>query len=255
MKLHYKVYGEGPPIIILHGLFGMGDNWRNIAKLMEQECQCIVVDLRNHGRSPHDPVMNFQVMAEDIQELIFDLHFEKVNLLGHSMGGKVAMQYALNHPERVEKIIVVDITPKYYPSHHEGVIEAIQSIDPGLLLDRSSAEKALSLYLGRDQATIQFLMKNLNRRPAGGFEWKANMPGILNAYYKLMEEISLSRPFLGPALFIRGENSGYILDQDLPYIKEIFPQARLVTIAKAGHWVHADAPQVFAEEILSFLRE
>ena len=125
MKLNYKVYGTGQPVIIMHGLFGSGDNWRTVARMMEGQYQCIVVDMRNHGRSPHDPVMNFQVMTEDVIELMQDLQLTKVSLLGHSIGGKVAMLFSLLHPEKVDKLIVVDIAPKYYPPHHETVIDAI----------------------------------------------------------------------------------------------------------------------------------
>lgn len=255
MKLTHKIYGSGHPVIIMHGLFGSGDNWRNIAKLMEDHYQCIVVDMRNHGRSPHDPVMNFQVMSDDIIELIQDLQLEKVSLLGHSMGGKVAMQFTLLHPDLVNKLIVVDIAPKYYPPHHDTVIEAIESIDPGQLKERKEAEEAFSRFLGNDESTIQFLMKNLSRLPDGGFEWKANMPVIIEAYYQLMEDIQPASPFEGPVLFVRGEKSRYVLDSDIPHIKEFFPHSSMITIKGAGHWVHADTPQLFTQAILGFLND
>lgn len=255
MKLTHKIYGTGQPVIIMHGLFGSGDNWRSIARMMEPHYQSIVVDMRNHGRSPHDPEMNFTVMADDILELMTDLSLDKVSLLGHSMGGKVAMQFSLLHPDMVEKLIVVDIAPKYYPPHHDAVIEAIESIDPKQLTDRTEAENALARFLGNDQSTIQFLMKNLSRLPEGGFEWKPNMPVIIDAYYHLMEDVTPTEPFLGPVLFIRGEKSRYILDDDIPHIKTLFPKSRLVTITGAGHWIHADAPEMFTKEVLSFLND
>ncbi len=255
MKLIHKIYGTGQPLIIMHGLFGSGDNWRSIARMMEPHYQSIVVDMRNHGRSPHDPEMNFQVMADDILELMTDLKLEKVSLLGHSMGGKVAMQFSFLHPDLVEKLIVVDIAPKYYPPHHDVVIEAIESIDPKQLTDRMEAENAMARFLGNDQATIQFLMKNLARLPEGGFEWKPNMPVIIDAYYHLMEDVSPTEPFSGPVLFIRGEKSRYILDEDIPQIKTLFPNSSLVTISGAGHWVHADAPEMFTKAVLAFLND
>ncbi len=255
MKLNHKVYGSGHPVIIMHGLFGSGDNWRTVARMMEDQYQCIVVDMRNHGRSPHDPVMNFQVMSEDIIELMEDLSLEKASLIGHSMGGKVAMQFALMHPDLVDKLIVVDIAPKYYPPHHDAVIEAIESIVPGQLKERGEAEEAFAKFLGNDESTIQFLMKNLSRLPEGGFEWKPNMPVIIEAYYHLIEDVVPSQPFDGPVLFVRGEKSRYILDEDVSHIKELFPNSSLVTIPGAGHWVHADAPQVFSQTILSFLND
>jgi pimeloyl-ACP methyl ester carboxylesterase len=253
MKLVYKTYGTGDPVIIMHGLFGSGDNWRTIARMMESQYESIVVDMRNHGRSPHDPEMNFEVMTDDILELMSDLNLEKASLLGHSMGGKVAMQFALRYPEKVDKLIVVDIAPKHYPPHHDKVIEAIESIAPEKLTDRSEAEDAFARFLGNDQSTIQFLMKNLSRLPDGGFEWKPNMPVIIDAYYRLMEDVMPSEPFTGPALFVRGERSRYILDEDIPHIKELFPNSSLVTIPGAGHWIHADAPELFTKTILSFL--
>ncbi len=255
MKLHYKKYGFGPPIVILHGLFGMGDNWRTVTKMLEKQNQCILPDLRNHGRSPHDPVMNFEVMTADIKELIEDLHLTKSIMLGHSMGGKVAMDFAMKYPEWIEKLIVVDIAPKVYSPAHDEVIQAIESIDPGRMKDRNDVENSFARFLGKDQATIQFLMKNLARLPEGGFAWKSNMTGIINAYEQLSVDIKITQTFGKPTLFVRGENSNYILDDDWPRILEIFPSAHLITIPNAGHWVHADAPDAFANEVLGFLNK
>jgi pimeloyl-ACP methyl ester carboxylesterase len=153
----------------------------------------------------------------------------------------------------VDKLIVVDIAPKHYPPHHDKVIEAIESIEPENLTERSEAEDAFAQFLGNDQSTIQFLMKNLSRLPEGGFEWKPNMPVIIDAYYQLMEDVRPSAPFVGPAIFVRGERSRYILDEDVPHIKELFLNSSLVTIPGAGHWIHADAPELFTKTILSFL--
>jgi len=253
MKLIYKTYGIGHPVIIMHGLFGMGDNWRTVARMMESQYQCIIVDMRNHGRSPHDPEMNFKVMSQDILELMDDLGLEHASLLGHSMGGKVAMHFALEHPQKVDKLIVADMAPKRYSPHHDHVIDAIEAVHPEELTERSEVEKALARFLGNDQSTIQFIMKNISRRPEGGFEWKANMPVIIEAYYHLMEEVIPSRSFPGPTLFIRGEKSNYIQDDDFTQIRDLFPDSALVTIPNAGHWVHADAPDFFAKAVLDFL--
>ncbi len=254
MKLNYKITGNGKPLIILHGLFGMLDNWRTIARMLEEKYRCILVDLRNHGRSPHDDVMNYQVMAEDVLELIADLKIEQAYLMGHSMGGKVVMQLALHHPDKIEKLIVVDIAPKKYPTHHQDEIEAIESIVPAKLQSRSEAEALLSAKLGDDQATIQFIMKNLSRVPDNGFEWKANMPVLIKNYSHLMEEISADHTFQKPVLFIRGSASSSIRDSDMPGILRLFPNAKLVTISDAGHWVHADQPEVLKNEVESFLQ-
>ena len=253
LKLYYKSYGTGDPIIILHGLFGMGDNWRTIARLMESQYQCILVDLRNRGRSPHDEVMNFEVMAADVLELIKDLDLDDAVILGHSLGGKVAMQFATTYPELTEKLIVVDIAPKQYPAHHNVVIEAIQAIEPGKLNSRDEAEGTLRHFLGEDESTVQFIMKNLSRNPEGGFEWKPNMPGIIAAYDQLNQDVTAMHPYLGPVLFIKGEHSDYITEKDMPAINHLFPEASLVTIPGAGHWVHADSPGPFTQTILAFL--
>jgi esterase len=239
----------------MHGLFGSGDNWRTVARMMESQYQCIVVDMRNHGRSPHDPEINFKVMADDILELMNDLNLEHTSLLGHSMGGKVAMQFALDHPQKAEKLIVADMAPKQYAPHHDHVIDAIESVHPETLTERSEVEAGLARFLGNDQSTIQFIMKNISRRPEGGFEWKSNMPVIIDAYLNLMDEIIPATPFMGPTLFVRGENSRYILDEDIPHIKDLFPNSSLVTIKNAGHWVHADAPEPFTKAVLVFLND
>ncbi len=239
----------------MHGLFGSGDNWRTIAKNLEADYQCIVVDMRNHGRSPHDVEMNFKVMAEDIHELMTVLDIDKTSVIGHSMGGKVAMVFALSYPALVEKLIVADIAPKQYPPHHTAVIEAIEAIAPDQLKDRAEAEDILSRYLGPDQSTIQFLMKNLTRLQGAGFEWKANMPVIISSYPRLVEEVKSVSSFNGPALFISGGKSRYILEEDLIEIRHLFPYARIETIADAGHWVHAEAPDSFTKAVKSFLKD
>jgi len=214
--------------------------------MMEQDYQCILVDLRNHGRSPHDEVMNFSVMADDVLDLMKDLDLDDAVLLGHSMGGKVAMQFATTYPEVTEKLIVVDIAPKQYPAHHDSVIDAIEAIDPTALAMRDDAENILRRFLGNDESTIQFLMKNLSRKAEGGFEWKPNMPGIIAAYDQLMKEVTVMHPYLGPVLFIRGEHSDYVTAKDMP-------EATLVSIPGAGHWVHADNPGPFTQTVRAFL--
>ena len=253
MKLIHKVYGNGQPIIILHGLFGLGDNWRTIARKLEDEYLCVVPDLRNHGRSPHDDIMNWNVMAADVRELIDDLDLDEVILLGHSMGGKVAMQFATTYPERVDKLIVVDMAPKAYPPHHSHVITAIEALDPAACATRDDAERILREHIHNDEATVQFLMKNLSRRPESGFEWKANMPGIIMAYDALMQDIAFMHPYLGPTLFIKGEFSDYVTEADMPAIRQLFPSATLVSITGAGHWVHADRPEEFVAAVKSFI--
>ncbi len=253
MLLHYKTYGEGKPVIIMHGLFGSGDNWRTIATHLASDYRCIVVDMRNHGRSPHDEEMNFRLMSEDIRELMTDLGYTQVSLIGHSMGGKVAMTFALMYPELVDNLIVVDIATKKYQPQHQTVIKAIEAVDPKQMEDRAEAEQILAQYLGDDQSTILFLMKNLTRLQSGGFSWKANMPVIIKSYDLLIDEVVSASVYDKACLFVRGENSKYIRDEDIPEIKLLFPAAEIKTISGAGHWVHADAPEAFVRIAEGFL--
>lgn len=253
MKLHYKIIGSGSPIIILHGLFGMLDNWRTIARMLEDKYQCILVDLRNHGKSPHDDEMNYEVMADDILELLIDLNLTSVDLIGHSMGGKVAMQFALTYPDRVKNLLIIDISPKKYPPHHQVVIKAIESIDPPSLKDRLEAENSFRRHLGNDESTIQFLLKNLTRLPEQGFEWKACMSILIANYEVLMDSINVHATYDKPTLFIRGDLSKSVIDEDWNQIHNIFPAARLITIPNAGHWVHADQPKALAEVIMELI--
>lgn len=253
LKLYHKIYGQGPPVLILHGLFGSGDNWRTITRFLEDQYTCIVVDLRNHGRSPHDKLMDLLAMSADVLELIDDLRLEKVALIGHSMGGKVAMYTALTSPESVSHLVVVDIAPRKYAPLHDQVFAAIQAVEPASMNTRQEVESLLSDRLNGDLAVVQFLMKNLTRNQDGSLKWKANMPVIMDAYNRLVDEVSASGVYSGPTLFIRGEQSDYVSEDDMNDILTLFPLARLVTIPGAGHWVHADQPEEMALELAHFL--
>ena len=239
--------------MILHGLFGMLDNWQTAAKILKTDFQCILVDLRNHGKSPHAEEMNYHAMAGDIGGLINDLQLHEVYLMGHSMGGKVAMQFAISNAVHVKKLVVVDISPRAYGRHHDHVLKAIQSIDPGRVNERAEAETSFREHLGNDESTVQFLLKNLSRLPDHGFSWKANMPVLIRQYDELMRPVDHYQTFNKPVLFIRGEHSGSVRDEDWEGIIGLFPYARLVTIPGAGHWVHADAPGALTTAVSTFL--
>ncbi len=254
MKLNYKVFGAGQPLIILHGLFGSLDNWQRIAKELSGDFKVYIVDQRNHGRSPHAEEMNFEVMAADLLELMEDEGLERAHILGHSMGGKTAMQFALSHPGRSDKLIVVDIAPKKYLPGHELIFKALFALEPSKISSRQEADRALSKMIGNENIRL-FLLKNLQRTPDGHFQWKMNLPVLYKNYPRILEEIRSLYPFEHPALFIRSEHSGYILDEDIAKIKELFPKARIVTIKNTGHWVHAEAPREFVSLVRQFLLE
>lgn len=253
MQLNYKELGQGEPLIILHGLFGTLDNWASLGKKLAEHFLVYLIDQRNHGRSPHAPVHDYPSMAEDVREFM-DQHWmhDGAYVMGHSMGGKTAMQLALTYPELVKKLVVVDIAPKRYAPNHEAIFHALFNLKPETLAERSEAEQKLAQYIV--QADIrQFLMKNLTRRPEGGFEFKMNLPVIYQHYDKILAEIDADQPYEGPVLFIRGGRSEYILPEDEQNIKELFPKAIIKTIDNAGHWVHAEQPEALYKEVLNFL--
>ncbi len=253
MELNYKTYGQGAPLLILHGLFGTLDNWQTIAKQLAEHYTVYVPDLRNHGRSPHMPDISYPIMAEDLKAFMEAHWIFKAHLMGHSMGGKVAMQFALQNPDMVEKLIVVDIAPKAYAGGHDAIFDALLAMDPGAITERSEAEAFLSTRIP-EQGVRQFLMKNLTRNKAGGYEWKMNLPALSAHYRDLLAPVS-GDVFEGPAFFLRGGLSDYVLDSDLPDIRKHFPLATLDTVPGAGHWVHAEQPAVLLEKVKAFLME
>lgn len=254
MELNYKVFGEGKPLIILHGLFGSADNWLTIAKdLAEHNYQIFLVDQRNHGDSPHSDEFNYSAMAADLNEFIETHQLERPLILGHSMGGKTVMKFAVNYADKWDKIIVVDIGPKAYPVHHDVILKGLKSIDLPNIKSRGDADKQLSEYV-KDMGTRQFLLKNLARDKQGGYKWKINLPvidkNIENVGEGLEEPLAIEKE----VLFIRGEKSDYIIDQDIILINQIFPNSEVKTIKGAGHWVHAEKPKEVEELMLEFFR-
>ncbi len=268
MKLFHRKFGEGQPLIILHGLFGQSDNWNTLAKqFSEQAClpdrqgfEVYTVDQRNHGLSPHSDVWNYKVMSEDILELINDNQLKNVILLGHSMGGKTAMQFAIDYPKYVDKLIVADIAPKYYPMHHQGVLQALQAVDFNVVKTRKEVEEVLSKYIS-DFGTKQFLLKNIFWVDETEMAWRFNLNIIIQQIENVgqdVEQIGDATPTdvicEVPTLFIRGELSNYILDEDINLIQNIFPNSILETIPDAGHWLHAEKPKEFFECVMKFIK-
>ena len=252
MQLHFKESGRGRAVVLLHGLFGSADNWHFIAQRLAEEFHVFALDHRNHGRSPHSAEMNYPRMAADVEKFFVTRGLESAAVVGHSMGGKTAMQFALQFPLRVEKLVVADMAPREYAPAHDKIFAALLALDLPKFQTRQQIEDALaaeipSLILRR------FLLKNLGRNPAGEFFWKINLRDIAASYPHLRQPVSHPRPFDKPTRFIRAGKSKYINTEDEPLIRELFPQAQILTIAEASHWVHADEPEEFLRLLLDFL--
>ena len=255
VKLFYKKFGQGQPLIILHGLFGSLDNWQTIANYLSAYFQIYIVDQRNHGHSVHDDRWNYTVMADDVNELVDENNLSNVIMLGHSMGGKTVMQYAAMYPEKLDKIIVADIGHKYYPIHHHFIIKALEAVNVDTIKSRKEAEIILDKKL-LDISTKQFLLKNLYwlEGDSKKMAWRFNLKAIKENIECVGEEIKISNCSI-PALFIKGEHSDYIKESDWLEIKSKFTNAELISIVGAGHWLHADKPAEFVKAVLDFAKK
>ena len=251
MKLNFRKNGSGPPLVILHGLFGSLDNWFSIAKELVEHYTLYLVDQRNHGDSPHSNEWNYGVMVEDLLELLDAEGLDSVYLMGHSMGGKTVMNFAVLYPERVRKLIVGDIAPRYYPIHHQVILEGLNALNLSQLNSRKEADDLLAPYIP-ELGIRQFLLKSLGR-DANGFAWKINLPVITQHIEEVGKALDEETVFEGPTLFLGGANSSYIQQQDLPDINTHFPNAEWVSIPNAGHWLHAEQPQAVVAEMRNFL--
>lgn len=251
MKMHYREMGEGQPFVILHGLFGYSDNWQSHAKKLAEYYRVILVDQRNHGHSSWSEEFSYELMAGDLKELFDELQLKKAILMGHSMGGKTAMFFAQDYPELLEKLIVVDMGIRAYPMHHEEIIKGLKAIDLSKNPGRSEAEQMLTPYVD-SPGVRQFLLKNLYWNEDKKLAWRMNIPVLEREMPEILKGIDTTKEVLLPTLFIRGALSNYILDEDWDDIEAVFPDAHLVTIENAGHWVHAEAPALFLEEVLGF---
>ncbi len=252
MSLFFKTIGKGRPLIILHGLFGSSDNWLTIAKSLEDGYQVILVDQRNHGKSFHSDKFNYEVMAEDVYNLLQEENIHQPIVMGHSMGGKTAMNLVTKFDVSIDKLIVVDIGPKGYPIHHELILKGLNSIPIQSLTSRKEADEALSNYV-KELGVRQFLLKNLSRNEDGGFKWKINLPAISSQISEVGAALPEGVTFEHPSLFINGANSNYIEEADKPMIKKIFTNCQFETIIGAGHWVHAEKPNAFLQSLNKFL--
>lgn len=253
MQLNYLSYGSGDPLIILHGLFGSLDNWHTLSKQFAERYHVFSLDQRNHGRSPHSDEFNYSILVEDLRDFMEQQNIKTANILGHSMGGKAAMQFALSYPDRVSKLIIADIAPKSYPPALQELFETLLSIDLGEFSERKDIDKALADKV-KDFSVRQFILKNIYLNDEEKFCWKMNLPILHRNYLEMSGSINLSNSFSKATLFIRGEKSSYIEDSDRELIKSYFPSAQIVTMAKVGHWVHAENPKEFFQIVMEFLK-
>jgi len=251
MDLFFRKTGDGKPLVILHGVFGSSDNLFTVSKnIAEKGFEVYTLDARNHGQSPRDEAFNYDVMAEDLHDFLETNHIVNPIILGHSMGGKTVMQYAMKY-DNFEKLIVVDIAPRFYPTHHNHILNGLAAINTDTLSNRKEAEDIFSEYVS-DFGEKQFILKNLYRNDQNKFDWRINIPVISKEIYQVGAEIDLERKITKPVLFIRGGDSSYITDEDIAEIKSTFVNARVLTIEGANHWVHATKPAEFVSAVVEF---
>lgn len=251
MNLFFRESGSGNPLIILHGLFGSSDNWYSLSKVFAAHFRVFTIDQRNHGQSFHSPDHDYKLLTSDLETFVTEHQLSKPVLLGHSMGGKAVMNFAVRNPGMLSSLIVADIMPKKYPLHHDDVLTGLKSIDPAKLSSRNDADGILQQNVA-DAGVRQFLLKNLSRSDKSGFEWKINLPALDANIAAMAEGMVYEGQFKGPTLFIRGSRSNYYAPGDESTVAKYFPNAQWVTL-DAGHWVQAEKPQEFAEAVLNFL--
>lgn len=254
MKLHANIEGKGFPLFILHGFLGMGDNWKTLGKSYAAEgFQVHLIDQRNHGRSPHSEQFNYEILASDIKEYAEEKRIDRFSVIGHSMGGKTAMQLACRYPSLVEKLLVADIAPKYYAPHHQPILDGLTKLQEANLTSRNQADDLLSEFI-LEKGIRLFLLKNLYRKEKSKYGLRVN----LNALKLNIDEIGKSLPsdanFSGDTLFLKGDRSNYIQELDKNLIKSHFPKAKIETITNAGHWLHAEQKDRFFNKSISFLK-
>ncbi len=254
MTLHSKIEGQGQPLLILHGYLGMSDNWKTLALQYAGEgYQVHALDLRNHGRSFHSDEFTYEAMVQDVYEYCQQHSLQNIDLIGHSMGGKVGMFFAMAHPEMLQKLVVADIAPRYYQPHHQDIMAALKAVDFSQKPSRTEVDKIMEPHVP-DFGTRQFLMKNLYWQTPDQLAFRFNYP----VFEKVIDHIGQALPqgsvFEKPTLFLKGENSNYIQQRDLEDIQGHFPKSTVETIANAGHWLHAENPKQFFEKTIAFLK-
>jgi pimeloyl-ACP methyl ester carboxylesterase len=251
--LHSTIKGEGEPLLILHGYFGMSDNWKTLGNQFAEDYQVHLIDQRNHGRSFHSDDFNYELLAEDLYNYIQHHQLEKVHILGHSMGGKTAMLFAVRYPELVNKLIIVDISPKAYEPHHNAILAGLNSVDFTIHNSRKLVDEQLSKYIA-EMGVRQFLMKNVFWREKGVLDFRFNLKSLTDNNPEVGKPLAPQTFFNKETLFLKGENSGYILPEEQLIINNHFPNNKVIEVAKAGHWLHAENPKDFYNEVCTFLK-
>lgn len=251
MELFSQIHGKGEPLIIMHGLFGMSDNWQSLGRKWAENYEVHMLDMRNHGRSPHSDEFSYELMADDLVAYLDQHQLESANILGHSMGGKVAMLFAVLNPERTRRLIIADIAPKPYEPHHGEIIAALEALDLSQVKKRSDADALFGPDL--HPGVRQFLLKNLYWEEKDKMAWRFNLPVLAREIQKVGEGLAANAYYDGPCLFLRGTDSWYIQDEDMDLILSHYPEAQLETISKAGHWLHAENPKDFYQAVSEFL--
>ncbi len=254
MKLHSTILGKGQPLLILHGFLGMSDNWKTLGNdFAEAGFQVHLIDQRNHGRSPHSKDFNYTELAKDVKEYLQQYDLKNAFLIGHSMGGKAAMTAAALFPNLIEKLVVVDIAPKYYAPHHQDILKGLKAVDDASLSSRGDADEVLSKYVSQKEVRM-FLLKNLFWKEKNRLGLRLNLEVLTNEIEELGKALPGDYYYSKPTLFIKGERSHYITSEDSGLIGKHFPESRISIIPRAGHWVHAENKKEFYEEVVNFLR-
>ena len=251
--LHSTIKGEGKPLLILHGYFGMSDNWKSLGNQFSKDYQVHLIDQRNHGRSFHEDEFNYEVLVEDLYNYIQFHQLEKVDIIGHSMGGKTAMLFAVTYPEIVNKLIVVDISPRMYQPHHNAILAGLNSVDFSVENTRSLVDKKIAKLIP-EFGVRQFLLKNVFWKEKGQLAYRFNLESLTNNNPEVGEALPPFTVFENETLFLKGEKSDYITVNEEPIIEAHFPHSKIIEIKNAGHWLHAENPKQFYEVVCEFLR-
>ncbi len=251
--LHSKIIGKGEPLLIIHGFLGMGDNWKTLGTKFAENHEVHLIDQRNHGRSFFEDEFNYEVLVNDLLQYIDHHQLGKSIILGHSMGGKTTMLFAVTHPEKVKKIIIADIGPKFYPTHHDLILEGLSAIDFSIQKSRNEVEEVLKNFIP-EWGIRQFLLKNVYWKTKEQLAFRFNLSSLIENIDEIGTALPTLEVFEGKVLFLKGENSGYITNDDIALIMTHFPKAEIKTVKNAGHWLHAENPTDFYNYVVDFIQ-